>query len=66
MHKSNYMISAELKIAKLDPIIDLSKITCLRLEAMIQEAVLEQILNEQKDFELLNRITIYKEKENAL
>lgn len=69
MHNSNYMIAAELKIAKLDPINDLYEIMYLRCGAKIQEIILEQILNEQMDFELLNRIGIFtqiKEEENEL
>ena len=53
MHNNNYMRAAELKIAKLDPVKDLWEIMYLRFNAMMQKHILEQVLNEQKDFEVL-------------
>ena len=52
---NNYMRAAELKIAKLDPVKDLWEIMYLRFNAMMQKNILEQVLNEQKDFELLEK-----------
>ena len=42
------MRAAELKIAQLDPVKDLFEITCLKYSARLREAILEEILNEEK------------------